>query len=233
MPEPRLILFDIDCTLLRTGGSGMVALSQALARVLDQPFQLSQVPPSGQTDPNIVRAMFREAGLPLTRWEECERQIFEIYPELLAAQLLERRLDSRLEPGIEALVELLHHHPELHLGVLTGNLEVTARMKLDVFGLNPYFPIGAFGSDYADRNLLGPLALERARRHYGCDFQAERTWFVGDTHHDILAARACGARVLAVATGSYSRQKLLEHLPDHCLEHLLEVERVLELLLAC
>lgn len=232
MPQPRLILFDIDCTLLRTGGSGMVALSQALAQVLGQPFQLSQVPPSGQTDPNILRAMFHEVGLPMARWAECERQIFELYPELLAVELQKKRPDSRLEPGVQALVNLLHEHPELHLGVLTGNLEVTARMKLDVFGLNPFFPIGAFGSDCADRNRLGPIALERARRHYGCDFQPAQTWFVGDTHHDIYAARACGARVIAVATGSYSRDSLLEFLPDHCLEHLMEAERVLELLLA-
>ncbi|MBS2033713.1 HAD family hydrolase [bacterium] len=232
MSDFRLILFDIDCTLLRTGGSGMVALSQALAQVLQRPFQLSKVPPSGQTDPNIVRAMFQEVDLPVEHWEECERQIFQIYPQLLAAQLLERKQDSRLEPGVDALVELLHEHPELHLGVLTGNLEVTARMKLDVFGLNPYFPVGAFGSDCADRNQLGPIALERARQHYGRDFRPERTWFIGDTHHDINAARACGARVLAVATGSYSQADLQEFLPDHCLEHLLEAERVLELLLA-
>ncbi len=231
MPQPRLILFDIDCTLLRTGGSGMVALSQALAQVLGRPFQLSKVPPCGQTDPNIVRAMFHEAHLPMSRWAEVERQVFEVYPELLEAELQAGRQGSRLERGVQALIDLLHEHPELRLGVLTGNLEVTARLKLDVFGLNPYFPIGAFGSDCADRNRLGPIALERARRHYGHDFQLADTWFIGDTHHDIHAARACGARVLAVATGSYSRDSLLEFLPDHCLEHLEEAERVLELLL--
>lgn len=231
MPQPRLILFDIDCTLLRTDGSGMVALSQSLARVLGQPYRLSKVPPSGQTDPNIVRAMFQEAELPMARWAEVERQVFELYPEILESELLARRQGSRLERGVQALVELLHGHPEIRLGVLTGNLEVTARMKLDVFGLNPYFPIGAFGSDCADRNRLGPIALERARRHYGLDFVPAQTWFIGDTHHDIQAARACGARVLAVATGSYSRDSLLEFLPDHCLEHLEEAERVLELLL--
>lgn len=232
MPQPRLILFDIDCTLLRTDGSGMVALSRALAQVLGKPFQLSQVPPSGQTDPNIVRAMFHEAGVPMGRWAEMERQVFEIYPELLEVELQARRQGSRLERGVRALVELIHAHPEFRLGVLTGNLEVTARMKLAVFGLNSFFPIGAFGSDCADRNRLGPIALERARRHYRCDFVPTQTWFIGDTHHDIHAARACGARVLAVATGSYSRDSLMEFLPDHCLDHLEESERVLELLLA-
>lgn len=210
----------------------MVALSQALSQVLGQPFQLSKVAPSGQTDPTIVRAMFVELGLPKARWAEVERQVFEVYPELLEGELKARRQGSRLEPGVQVLVNLLHQHPELHLGVLTGNLEVTARMKLDVFGLNPYFPVGAFGSDCADRNRLGPVALERARRHYDLDFHPAHTWFIGDTHHDIHAARACGARVLAVATGSYSREYLQEFLPDHCLEHLEEAEEVLRCLLA-
>ena len=93
-------------------------------------------------------------------------------------------------------------------------------------------PVGAFGSDCADRNRLGPVALERARRHYDLDFHPAHTWFIGDTHHDIHAARACGARVLAVATGSYSREYLQEFLPDHCLEHLEEAEEVLRCLLA-
>ena len=229
MYQPRLVLFDIDCTLLRTGGAGMAALSQALCQILEGAPPQSAVPPCGQTDPNIVRAMLREAGLPSSRWREVESRLLEVYPELLAEELQRRRPESRLERGVQRLVEDMHAHPEFRLGVLTGNLEVTARMKLDVFGLNPYFPIGAFGSDCADRNRLGPVALERARRHYGCEFS--QVWFVGDTHHDILAARACGARVLAVATGSYTRDRLQEYCPDHCLDHLEAVDEVVQLLL--
>lgn len=227
---PRLILFDIDCTLMRTGGAGMAALSQALAHVLEGDLKMSGVAPCGQTDPNIVRAMLHEAGLPSHRWGEFEHRVLEVYPEILAAELEARRAQARLERGVERLVRHLHDHPEFRLGVLTGNLERTARMKLELFGLNPYFPIGAFGSDCADRNRLGPIALERARRHYGCEF--EDTWFVGDTQHDILAARAAGARVLAVATGSYSLAALEEFCPDLCLEHLEQIEPILESLLA-
>jgi phosphoglycolate phosphatase-like HAD superfamily hydrolase len=230
MSHPRLVLFDIDCTLLRTGGAGMAALSRALRQVVEGAPAESAVPPCGQTDPNIVRAMLVEAGLPSSRWAEYETRLFELYPELLAEELERRRPESRLERGVLELVETMHAHPEFRLGVLTGNLEVTARMKLDVFGLNPYFPVGAFGSDCADRNRLGPVALERARRHYGCEFST--TWFIGDTHHDILAARACGARVLAVATGSYTRPHLQEFCPDHCLDHLEAGEDVVRLLLS-
>lgn len=226
---PRLILFDIDCTLMRTGGAGMAALSQALAQVVGD-YKMSEVAPCGQTDPNIVRAMLHEAGLPSARWGEFEHRVLEIYPELLQAELEARRPQARLERGVEALVAHLHDHPEFCLGVLTGNLERTARMKLELFGLNDYFPIGAFGSDCADRNRLGPIAQERARRHYGCDFS--EVWFIGDTHHDILAARASNARVLAVATGSYTVAALQEFCPDYCLEHLEEMQAVLEMLLA-
>lgn len=223
-----LVLFDIDCTLMRTGGAGMAALSQALARVLQAAPEQSQVAPCGQTDPNIIRAMLQEAGLPSQRWGEVERQVLEIYPPLLRDELHSRRDQARLEAGVESLVQQLHLHPRVCLGVLTGNLETTARMKLDLFGLNDYFPVGAFGSDHANRNSLGHIALERARLHYACEFS--EVWFIGDTHHDILAARSCGARVLAVATGSYSRAHLEEFRPDYCLEDLTEVE-VLELLL--
>ena len=232
MSQPQLVLFDIDCTLLRTGGAGMAALSQALAQVLELEPVLSSVAPCGQTDPNIVRAMLQEQGLPSSRWGDYERRILEIYPEFLAVELEQRREAARLEPGIQCLVELMHEHPEFHLGVLTGNLEVTARMKLELFGLNAFFPIGAFGSDCADRNRLGAIALERARRHFGCDLDPGQTWFIGDTHHDILAARASGARVLAVATGNYSRDHLQEFCPDHCLDDLEGAQQVMQLLLA-
>ena len=206
----------------------MAALSKALGHVLEEAPNPSEVAPCGQTDPNIVRAMLHEAGLPSSRWGEYEVRIFEVYPELLAEELERRRPQARLEPGVRELIPCLHAHSDFRLGVLTGNLEVTARLKLELFELNEYFPIGAFGSDCADRNRLGPVALERARRHYRCEFS--EVWFVGDTHHDILAARACSARVLAVATGSYSRASLEEFCPDHCLDHLEEVEKVIELL---
>ncbi len=227
----RLLLFDIDCTLLRTDGAGMAALSLALSEVLGQPPRLSQVPPDGQTDPNIVAAMLREAGLPPARWNALEREILQIYPELLRDELERRRERSRLEPGVRELLAACAAHPQLHLGVLTGNIQSTARLKLDLFDLNGYFPIGAFGCDCADRNRLGPVALERARRYYGLDFTPQETWLIGDTDRDIRAARAVGAKILAVATGGHSQAALEEHLPDLCLPDLSETERVMQVFL--
>lgn len=229
MSQSWLILFDIDCTLMRTAGAGMAALTRALGEVLGESLAPSKVSPDGKTDPIIIRAMLAEAGLPPTRWAEWERRILEVYPQLLEEELQSRRSQSRLEKGVLDLLLHLHGDPRFHLGVLTGNIERTARLKLGLFDLNPYFPIGAFGCDCADRNRLGGIALERARRYYKRPFEPAHTWFVGDTDRDIQAARATGARVLAVATGGYSRAQLEEFCPDHCLDELEPLESVLKI----
>lgn len=227
MRSTRLILFDIDCTLMRTDGAGMRALRRALLEVLGV-VREDQVMPDGQTDPNIVRQLLKTQGIPPSLWPGYEREILKTYPPLLAEELDRNR--SRLEPGVQELLEHLAQDERFHLGVLTGNLEVTARLKLDLFELNPTFPVGAFGSDCADRNRLGPVALERARRHYQEDYALNHIWIVGDTPKDVAVARALGGRALAVATGSWSRPALEESLPDACLDNLSQLERVLEIL---
>lgn len=232
MLQPRLILFDIDCTLLRTAGAGMAALTRALALALDRPVAESPVRPDGHTDPNIVRMMLQHEGIAPSRWPALEGRVLEIYPELFEEELESRREQSRLEPGVPALLDRLHADPRCRLGVLTGNIEITARLKLGAFDLNRFFPIGAFGSDCADRNRLGPVALERARRYFRQEFDPAQGWIVGDTDRDIRAARAAGLRVLAIATGHYSRAELEEHCPDVARDDLTDSEEVLELLLS-
>jgi phosphoglycolate phosphatase len=232
--QPRLILFDIDCTLLRTGGAGMAALTRALVGALGHSLNEEESPvrPDGQTDPNIIRQMLQHQGIPPGRWPELEREVLALYPEIFEEELRLRWEQSRLEPGISALLDRLEADPRCRLGVLTGNIEVTARMKLGAFELNRFFPIGAFGSDCADRNRLGPVALERARRHFQIDFVPAHAWIVGDTDRDIRAARAGGLRALAVATGHYSRAELEEHCPDLALDDLTNAEQVIGHLLA-
>lgn len=229
----RLILFDIDCTLLRTGGAGMAALSRALELALGQPLVVPESPvrPDGQTDPNIVRMMLQHQGIPSPLWPELERRTLTIYPDLLREEIERRWEQSRLEPGIAPLLARLHEDSRCRLGVLTGNLEVTARIKLGAFDLNEYFPIGAYGSDCADRNRLGPVALERARRYYREEFDRDGSWIVGDTDKDIRAARAAGLRVLAVATGHTPRVHLEEFCPDVARDDLTATDEVVEILL--
>ena len=212
---------------MRTDGAGMRALRRALSTVLGE-LEQESVLPDGQTDPNIVRELLHTQGVAPEFWPDYERQILQTYPRLLAEELDRQR--SRLEPGVAELLAHLANLSQFHLGVLTGNLEVTARLKLDLFELNPTFPIGAFGSDHADRNRLGPVALARARQHYQADYALEHIWIVGDTPKDIAVARALGGRALAVATGSWDQHQLAEAEPDVCLQDLSDVDRVLEIL---
>jgi len=234
MPEPRLILFDIDCTLMRTAGAGMAALQRTLQEIWQIPLgsPLHGVQPDGQTDPKIVRALLQSFDLPSRHWDELEVRLLQAYPRFFAEELEQRRHQSRLEPGVVELLSELSHYSHACLGVLTGNIEATARMKLDFFQLNPRFPVGAFGSDSRERDELGPIALQRAQQHFAQSFSPRQTWIVGDTDKDIQAARALGARVLAVATGSYSRQQLEDCGPDVCCDDLSQTPWVLQTLLA-
>ncbi len=226
----RLILFDIDGTLMASSGVGMRALGRAMGEVTGIDLSLLDVLPDGKTDPAIVREAFELGGLAPESWLEAERELFALYPDYLAEELAGPDARVRLMPGVVALLDHLAGHREFHLGLLTGNLESTARLKLERVGLSHYFPIGGFGSDCHQRENLGRFALDRARAHYRVDYPLERVWLVGDTDRDVQAARALSARVLAVATGRYTRAQLEEHLPDACLENLGVLEEVLQVL---
>ncbi len=177
----------------------------------------------------IVREGFRLLGLSGERWLDWENRIWELYPAFLEEEIGIPDTSRRLLDGVLQLLEALQVQGR-PLGLLTGNLEVTARMKLELFGLNSYFPIGAFGSDCADRNRLGFIALERARRHFGTEFDPGSTWIIGDTERDIAAAKALGARALAVGTGPRTAAELQEFLPDAALESLVATAELLKLL---
>lgn len=226
----RLILFDIDGTLMASSGVGMRALGRAMGEVTGIDLSLLDVLPDGKTDPAIVREAFELGGLVPESWPEAERELFALYPDYLAEELAGPDARVRLMPGVVELLDHLAGHREFHLGLLTGNLESTARLKLERVGLSHYFPIGGFGSDCHQRENLGRFALERARAHYRVDYPLERVWLVGDTDRDVQAARALSARVLAVATGRYTRAQLEEHLPDACLDNLGALDEVLQVL---
>lgn len=226
-----LILFDIDGTLMSTFGAGMLAMEKAVQQVLGFGFEGSGIRPDGMTDPLIVRELFRQKKIPGWQWAQAEGEIWSWYLGFLEEELAHPEHRRRLEPGIAALLEELFVRPGVGLGLLTGNLEKSARMKLDLFGLNRYFPIGAYGSDCADRCRLGKVALERARRHYGVEYPHERVWVIGDTPRDVEAGRAISARVLAVATGRYPLESLQEHLPTVAMADLSSTEEILQLLI--
>ena len=218
--QKTLILWDIDGTILHSAGAGMRALQLALGDVFGVSGSFEGIDFAGRTDPLIIRQIFSRYGIDASR-ENFARYI-EGYIAVLPGVL--GRCDSRILPGASELIREMAGHPHVAQGLLTGNLRRGAETKLGFHGLWDYFPIGAFADDSETRNDLGPFALERARSHWGLDFQGESVWIVGDTPHDIACARAFGGRVLAVATGKSPASDLARYNPDAVLESLADTQ---------
>lgn len=205
-----LLLWDIDGTLLASGGAGMRALRTALAARFGIDGSLEDIDFGGRTDPWIMRRIFEKFRLPDTA--ETMAAYTAAYFEALPAELL--RSASRVLPGVPERLAEAAARPHVAQGLLTGNRRRGAEIKLVHHGLWETFAFGAFADDHELRNELGPFALHRAREHHGVVFAPERTWIIGDTPHDIACGRAIGARTLAVATGHSDPEALRGHRPD-------------------
>ncbi len=214
----RLLLWDIDGTLLLSSGAGMRALEVALTRVFGLQGSLADIEYAGRTDRWILRQVFAKFGLPAT--EDNFARYTAGYLAELPAQLAGSA--ARVLPGVEPLLAAAAGRPGITQGLLTGNLRGGAEAKLSRFGLWRYFPFGAFADDSEDRHQLGPHALARARAHRPgrADFAPDQVWVIGDTPHDITCGQAFGARTLAVATGNYSVDQLDAHGPTAVLRDL-------------
>lgn len=203
----KLVLFDIDGTLVLTGGAGLRAMNTALAEVLGRLEGLDGIPVAGRTDWAIlaeaVRVLDRELDAPLLE------QLRDRYIANLALEI-ERpgRGVKAVMPGIRELLSVIEERDDTFLGLLTGNFEEGARIKLSHFDLWRYFKCGAFGGDAADRNELVPVALSRAVACGLPQIEPADVLVVGDTPHDIACAHAAGATPVGVATGGYSVAQL-------------------------
>jgi phosphoglycolate phosphatase len=216
-----LYLFDIDGTLVDTGGAGIRALQEAsLALFGDRGPALDL---AGSTDLGIVGNLHAHFGIAADR-SQCD-EFFGIYHERLIWNLAHGNFPGRVLEGVVEVLETLAARPGVALGLLTGNTATGAAAKMRHFKLERYFPVGAFGCDHADRNRLGPIALQRAADYFGREFTPAETWVIGDTPKDIACARAMGARCLAVATGQFTVAALEAHGAD-------EVVTTLDLALA-
>lgn len=207
----RLVLFDIDGTLISAGRAARESVMVALESVYGWSGEASMHDFSGKTDPQIVREIVAKVVGP----DRCETEL----PRALARYLEEfsRRLTPdavKPKPGIPVLLARLAREPRVTLGLLTGNLERGARMKLEPPDFNRYFPFGAFGSDSADRYCLPAVALERARALTGRNFRGKEIVIVGDSIHDVACGRSLGVRSVAVATGPTPAARLAEENPD-------------------
>jgi phosphoglycolate phosphatase len=227
----RLVLWDVDGTLLRAGDISRVVFERAVTRVL------GRVPPArvsmgGKTDPQIVREYLTLAGV-----ADPDIHVDPILAELLAELSAARHLiaeQGEVMPGVGELLAALHADPHVLQSVLTGNLAANALVKVGAFGLDAWLDleVGAFGSDHHDRRELVPIALERAARLRGRHFAPAQVWVVGDTANDLACARAAGARCLLVATGRWTRDQLAGLGPDGLLDDLTDTAAVLGLLAA-
>jgi phosphoglycolate phosphatase-like HAD superfamily hydrolase len=211
-----LILWDIDGTLISSGGAGVAALKKALHKSFNINGLIDDIDCSGRTDPWIMRQIFSKFGLPATP-ENFER-FFEAYFAALPGEL--RNPSARILPGVKAILERADALGDVAQGLLTGNVRRGAEMKLSHHRLWHHFPFGAFSDDSEVRDELGHHALRRAREKHGVDFPPERVWVIGDTPRDISCGRAIGANCLAVATGGHSAAILADHSPEAVLQDL-------------
>src|SRR3954451_23062241 len=202
-----LILFDIDGTLVLTGGAGMRAMNRACEDLVRSENAMAGVTFAGRTDWSILDDILRNHGHTLD--EALMEELRQRYVTHLAEEMqVPGRGVKDVMPGIRELLETLQARPDVRLGLLTGNFIDRARINLEYFDLWKYFPWGAFGGDSANRNDLVPVAVARATE-YGIDPVAPRNVFViGDTPNDIECARAADATAVAVATGSYTVEQL-------------------------
>jgi phosphoglycolate phosphatase-like HAD superfamily hydrolase len=206
----HVCLFDIDGTLITSGGAGKAALEAALAEEFAISRLIEKLQLSGRTDRAIIADLFRMHVLEET--EDNRRRLVAAYLRHLPACL--RRCDGRVLPGIAPLLEQLAGRRDVAVGLLTGNLRAGARVKLGHFGLFDYFAFGGYGDEHLDRDDVAREALAAVRQRLNGAVDPGRIWVVGDTPLDIACARAIGARVAAVATGWHSREELAEHAPD-------------------
>ena len=227
----KLVLFDIDGTILLTDGAGKRAIHRALVEVYgssgpdDHRFD-------GKTDPQIVRELMRIAGHGDEHIDARMSLLFERYVEYLDDELTRGSGDVRVMPGIPELLDTLDDRDDVVLGLLTGNLVAGARAKLMAAGIDPdRFSVGAFGSDHETRAELPAVAQRRAREELGLSIEGENVVVIGDTPADLSCGRAIGARAIGVATGHYSVEDLLSHQPAAVFPDLSSTEDVVRVIL--
>ena len=206
----HVCLFDIDGTLISSGGAGKAALEAALASEFGISKLIGKLELSGRTDRAILADLFNLHALDDT--PENRQRLVAAYLRNLPESLATR--GGRVLPGIAALLDLLSARDDVAVGLLTGNLRAGARVKLGHFGLCDYFAFGGFGDHHLDRDEVARDALAEVERRFDGRHAPERIWVIGDTPLDIRCARAIGARAVAVATGWHSEEELTAHGPD-------------------
>jgi phosphoglycolate phosphatase len=224
-PMQRLILLDIDGTILDSNGAAARPFRRALEAVFGTSGPRRGYSFAGRTDPQIARDLLRLAGIDADLVAAQLDRIWPVYLEGLRAELATAAVT--VFPGVRELIERADADESTVLGLLTGNVVDGARLKLAAAGIDfDRFRVGAFGSDHANRTELPAVAIDRAERMCGHRFQGKSVVIVGDTPLDIACGEHLGVRTIAVATGSYGVEELSSCRPDHVFESLAGTEAV-------
>ncbi|MBW3561992.1 MAG: haloacid dehalogenase-like hydrolase [Actinobacteria bacterium] len=228
----RLILWDVDGTLVRTPGT-REAFTEVLAEVTDARIDVHGHPMSGKTDPQIARELLSTV-LDVEAADAHLDGLLERYATELAklAELI--RHEGRVLPGVPQVLERLSRETDVRQTVLTGNLEATTHIKLSALGLDGYLDldVGAYGSDHHDRDELVPIALEKVRAQRSLVVDPQDVWVIGDSPLDLRCARAGGARCLLVATNQHPYEELVTVGADMVVEDLSDTDLIVDLLIA-
>ncbi len=219
----HVILFDIDGTLLLTGGAGQRGMERALEKVFGVTKPTENISAAGRTDFAITHDLFEFHDIDDTpdAWRNFSAEYFRQLPMALA------ELDGTVLPGVREILDVLHSRDDVKLGLLTGNFEAGAWLKLKHYGIDHYFKFGAFGDSHHCRDDVAKIAYAATHLHCGSTIAAERVWVIGDTPADVACARAIGANVVAVATGMFTYDELAPTSPDLLLHDLSDPETLL------
>jgi phosphoglycolate phosphatase-like HAD superfamily hydrolase len=226
----KLVLFDIDGTLLTDRGASREAFSDALREVYGYDEDLSRYDFSGRTDPQIAHMVLRDAGWTRERIDERLARLWELYLAGLERNTTPGRV--HVMAGMRELVGALHEKDDIVLALLTGNIEPGARLKLGGAQLNGYFPFGAFGSDSADRTQLPPIAIRRAAEHRGLQVSGSEVVIIGDSIYDVRCGVPYDAVTIAVASGKTPADVLRAENPRFFFDDASDVEGMIAAILS-
>ena len=223
--ENILVLFDIDGTLLHPGSGARQSLSQAIHEEIGQQLKIEPGFCAGKTDLLIISSLLEKAGCLVQEIQPLMKSVIKRYLELLETNYNAKN-DAYMYEGALELIEALNERPEVFLGLLTGNVEKGARIKLGPFGVNDLLPTGAFGEDGFVRTDLSRVAVNRAEAEYGVQFLPKNISVIGDTVADIKCGKVIDAKSIVVSQHLRNEEELIEANPDFLFTDLVNTENI-------
>ncbi len=231
MKQDKLILFDIDGTLLVIDSLADRAFRAMTRVVYGLECTFKEIPYPGKTDPKILEEVLTLHGVDdATIWSRYDAAV-ETYCTYFDSYAKHNSYQITVYPGVMPLLTALKQMPEMHLAILTGNLEHTGWKKLELAGLNHYFTFGAFGSDSMVRSELVGIALKRAEHRCGIAFSSKNIIMIGDSPYDVECCKPYDVTCIAVATGHSSEDELKSYKPDYTFKNLKNYEKVLQIII--